>query len=169
MMDRLPPEFNPNLRENPDDTIEERARKRVAIRARARAQFARSAVLFGVGTGICWIGFGLAAQGGPQFPWPFIVMIVLGLNMLRRGWEMYQTSAPALDRHENEVQREIDREMRRQEYTKAKRGLPDDQPEKPMRISDEGELVPADEVDDESDDQDDQMNDRPKKTMGQTK
>ena len=37
--------------------------------------------------------------------------------------------------------------MRRQESMKAKRGLSDD---KPMRISEEGELVP---VDDEADDQ----------------
>jgi hypothetical protein len=146
-----------SLQDDPNDSVEERARKRVERRARKRAQFFRQLMNFLLINGICWVIFIATAATGhggwAQFPWPIFVTLGLGIGLAQSGWSLYQESSVVQDRHEEEVQREIEREMRRRGMTsdKPKRGL-DDSNDRPMVISDEGELIPAEDASEDEND-----------------
>ncbi|HVO41145.1 MAG TPA: 2TM domain-containing protein [Aggregatilineales bacterium] len=155
-----------DLIDRPEDSIEERARKRVARRALYRAAFIRSLITFVVVNAIVWSIFGVSAANG--FPWPLFVTLGMGFDLVSKGWTWYQNSGTAIDRREEEIQREIEREMRRQgidpDYAKPKRGLS----EAAMRINDEGELVPADEDEDEERDDQAERTDKSNKSAAGT-
>ena len=64
--------------------------------------------------------------------------------LVSQGWQVYQNSGAALARREMGIQREV-------ELEKARLGITDDyeKPKRALRLSDDGELIPVDEYDDQ--------------------
>jgi len=78
------------------------------------------------------------------FPWPLLVTFLSCIGLVSQGWQVYQNSGAALARREMGIQREV-------ELEKARLGITDDyeKPKRALRLSDDGELIPVDEYDDQ--------------------
>jgi 2TM domain len=125
-----------------NDTVEAQIRRRVEKRLKEREAFLRHLVSFVSVNAMLWIIWAVTSRG---FPWPIFVTLGWGVGLVSNALQVYQNSARVAMRREESIQREIEREKERlglaDEYEKPKR-------DRTMRLSDDGELVPADEDED---------------------
>ncbi len=148
-----------------DQEIEARIRQRVQRWLNKRREFMGHLISYlGVNALLWGIWLFSSSHEGSGPPWPIWVSFFWGLGLLGHFIDTYQHSPGVQARAEMTIQREVEREKMRLgissngDYEKPKRSLPVQeardytespaQPSRPMRLSDDGELVP---VDDEAD------------------
>src|SRR5262245_5878066 len=126
-----------------DDSVEAQIRRRVEKRLKQRDAFIRHLVSFIAVNAMLWAIWAVTSGG---FPWPIFVTLGWGIGLVSDGLQVYQNSTRVAIRREEGIQREIELEKQRlglaDEYEKPKR-------ERTMRLSDDGELVPSEEDDDD--------------------
>jgi len=148
--------------------IDVRLRRRILLRRKMYREFFGHLAIFAIvnillwsiwyastidGTTIIIVGFGEI-----NFPWPIVVTLFWGFNLVSHGIRVYRSSGHAVARREQSLQREVERErerlgLERVDYEKPKRVVsePDLSLEKAkrqsngnqLRLSDDGELVPV--------------------------
>ncbi|HVO44345.1 MAG TPA: 2TM domain-containing protein [Aggregatilineales bacterium] len=122
-----------------DDINYDEIRKRVDKRVKDRVGFYTHVVIFIAINLMLWVI--CAFTTGLEFPWPLFLGVPWGVGLLAHGANVY--FAGSLDRmREREVEREIEREHMRRGMMNGKRK---NDSETPLRLSDEGELIPGDE------------------------
>ena len=169
--EKLPVDQRPDTRIEPgmsENEINERIRRRIAIREKQRNEFVTHLVSYIAVNAMLWIIFGVSRGG---FPWPIFVTLGWGIGLFAHATQVYQNSAAVSAKRERTVQREIEMEKARlglsgYDYEKPKRVYRDSfQPEpvgntsdpglasqastrrppsQQVRLSDDGELVPID-------------------------
>ncbi len=123
--------------------LDAQLRKRVERRIRARNAFYMHLLIY-LGINLfLWIIW--LVEDPFEFPWPVYVSLPWGIGLAVQALTVYQHSQTAVQRREQTIQREIEME-------KMRLGLTDERYEKPkrdqvMRLSDDGEMVPADDDD----------------------
>src|SRR5258707_5713551 len=133
----------PSLEGLSGSELEVQLRKRIEARHRERNAFYMNLISFVGIQLLLWVIF-FATDSHDSVPWPLFVALPWGIGLVAHGLRVYQNSLPAMERREEKIQREI-------ELEKMRLGLASDAYEKPkrdqaMRLSDDGELVPADEA-----------------------
>jgi len=136
------PEPMPSLEGLSGPELDAALRKRIEIRNRERNAFYMNLISFVGVQLLLWVIF-LSTRSPFTPPWPLFVAFPWGIGLVVQGLQVYQHSLSAIERREERIQREI-------ELEKMRLGLASDTYEKPkrdqaMRLSDDGELVPADE------------------------
>jgi hypothetical protein len=126
-----------------DDPIDYRKiNKRVERRLKQKKDFQGSVLAFFIVTGMAWMIFLLFTPTGPA--WPLILMVLMAIIVVWTGLETYVLSEGRERERDRLLQREIERERLRLYgdtlLEKPKR-------ERPVRLSDDGELVYGDEPD----------------------
>jgi hypothetical protein len=130
------------------DAIRRRAEKRVV----ARQEFFQHLGIYVIVNLAFWVLWYAIKQmfqifdGFLAFPWPVIITFAWGIGIAIHGLETYFKSGMMEARREMAIEREMQREM-------ALRGLSPENSgkrkhERIIRLSDDGELIPADEEDD---------------------
>ena len=139
--------------------IETRIRRRIAARTKMRNEFFGHLTTYVIVNAICWaiylggnfVAFsfinGIPFVGG--IPWPIYVTFFWGIGLVSHGFNVYQNSGRVTARRERAIRDEIEMERARlgldSNYEKPKR-------QESVRLSDDGELVPLEELtEDESD------------------
>jgi len=134
-----------------DDPVDyENIRRRVEKRVKKRAEFLLHLSIYVTVNLVLWIGFLLLAADPPLMLIPLLSTLAWGVALVAHGVDTYLQTG-ALDAMR-------DREMRREiEWARRHRGLDDSgeegETEKPkrersVRLSADGELIPADEDED---------------------
>ena len=117
--------------------LDAQLRKRVEARIKERNAFYIHLITF-VGVNLLlWVIWLTTDAGG--FPWPLYAGLPWLMGLVIHGLVVYQNSGRAVERRQQTIEREIERE-------KLRLGLVNDAYEKPkreriMRLSDDGELV----------------------------
>ncbi len=142
-----------------ESEIETRIRRRIAARNKMRNEFYGHLTTYVIVNVVLWaiylggnlftLGFinGLPLPAG--FPWPIFVTFFWGIGLVSHAFNVYQNSGRATARRERAIRDEIEMERARlgldTSYEKPKR-------QESARLSDDGELVPLEELtEDESD------------------
>src|SRR5262249_54818420 len=91
--------------------------------------------------------WGIWVNSGGGFPWPMFITLGWGSGLFAHAMQVYQSLPDVAARREEAIQREVEIEKRRMgtatdNYEKPKR-------DRNVRLSDDGELVPADEAEDD--------------------
>ena len=137
------PEPMPSVEGLSGPELDAAIRKRIEIRHKERNAFYMNLVSFVGIQLLLWTIF-LTTRSPETPPWPLFVAFPWGIGLVAHGLSVYQNSLPAMERREERIQREM-------ELEKMRLGLASDTYEKPkrdqaMRLSDDGELVPADDT-----------------------
>lgn len=132
------------------DDIRRRVEKRFKARQELQIHFAAYVIV----NVMLWIVY-LALAGGVQFPGmsggelegmnfpaPILVTLGWGIGMIAHVIDYYNKHGGGLERRENAIQREIDRELMRQQSEKPKR-------DQRLRLTEDGEIEEL--VDEDSD------------------
>jgi hypothetical protein len=139
-----------------DDEIEEVIRQRVAWRQRKIRKITGNLPIFLIVNLVIWGGFlGSLRIGAGAFPWPIFVTFFWGMGIVKDIWELYQASTNAQSRREEYIQQEVEREKARMGIysEKPKRdGYPEKAKNRPVRVGNDGEIVPLDQLLNDDDD-----------------
>lgn|GEM_PF-832917 len=143
----VPLDQDPETRIDPNMSqaeIDARIRLRIQKRAQQRREFVNSLVSYLIINAALWVFSGTFSHMMIFFPWPIFVTFFWGVKVALQGWQVYQNSGAALARREMSIRREV-------ELEKARLGITDDyeKPKRALRLSDDGELIPVDEYDDQ--------------------
>lgn len=144
-----------------DSEIEARIRKRVQRWINKRNEFMGHLIAYITGNALVWSIWAFSGGHGDGLPWPLWVTFVWGIGLVAHALDTWQHSPAFQARSEMTIQREVEREKMRmgintgRSYEKPKRSLSMDQDndpistgDRPMRLTDDGELIPAeDDVD----------------------
>jgi len=90
--------------------VELRIRRRIERRHAERSGFVGSVVAYVIVNAVLWSIF--SDSRGFYFwgmPWPLFVTFFWGINLLRRGYSLYQNAPERVARRENYIQSEVDR------------------------------------------------------------
>src|SRR5579859_5497531 len=131
------------------EAIRQRAEKRVKARAELVLHLSIYLIVNLMLWALWFIGTNVLDWPGREFPWPILVTLMWGVGLAIHGAYVY-TQTNMLDAmRETAIQQEVEREMRM-------RGMDTQtaEPDKPkrdraVRLSDDGEMVPVDEVEDD--------------------
>ncbi|HVO44346.1 MAG TPA: 2TM domain-containing protein [Aggregatilineales bacterium] len=121
-----------------DDIDYDAIRKRVEQRMKDRMGFIMDLVSFVGVNGLLW----LIWLPGRGFPWPLFITIPWGIGLFAHAANTL-FSGTMNKMAEREVEQEIERERMRRGMSTGKRK---NELDTPMRLSDEGELIPDDEA-----------------------
>ncbi len=130
-----------------DLDLEQRVRRRVEKRIKQRNAFYVHLIAFIITNSVLWLLFlrEQARNGDTSLPWPIYVTFFWGIGLAANALSVYQNSGAAVARREATIQREIEYERMQMGtqgvYEKPKRD------DRAMRLSDDGELIPADDED----------------------
>ncbi|HVO44344.1 MAG TPA: 2TM domain-containing protein [Aggregatilineales bacterium] len=129
---------------NSDDVNYEEIRRRVNQRLNERVEFLTHLAIYINANVALWVIWGLDLRNNPGLsPWPVLITLIWGVALIGHGAKVF--SSVAMDRiREHEVDRAVERE-------KLRRGMMSDKRKNDravaLRLSDEGEIIPADEAD----------------------
>ncbi|MEP7287135.1 MAG: 2TM domain-containing protein [Chloroflexota bacterium] len=121
------------------DNLRRRAEKRVHDR---QEFFMHLSIYVAVNLGL-WLLWALLGGFPSGFPWPLLVTLGWGIGLAAHGIDVYFKSGSMAVRREMAIEREMQREMQMRGLD-ASDVLEKPKREQVMRLSDDGELVPAD-------------------------
>lgn len=138
----LPP--SQTLKNLSGSELDAELRKRIEQRIEDRNGFIIDLIAFVGINPVLWLIWGSSGGlEGKEILWPLFVTIPWLVGLIIHGFVVYQNSGIAVARREQKIRREM-------ELEKQRLGITDEAYEKPkrnqhLRLSDDGELVPADE------------------------
>jgi hypothetical protein len=139
--------------------IERIVRRRVKKRQDKMREFYIHFGIFIFVNAFFWMIWAMTSLG--EFPWPFIIMGGWGIGVFTHFMDLTQSFSSVQARRDRVIQQEVEREKERLGiYTKPKRDALAKSKREPMRVADDGELQPLDELLDE--DRDDEDEDTPR-------
>src|SRR5437868_1358147 len=141
------------------EAIRQRAEKRV----RQRIEFVQHLSIYVIVNLILWalwfIGANALHSWVMEFPWPILVTLIWGVALAIHGAVVYTQTNMMDAMRETAIQQEVEREMRLRGMDTQAAELEKPKRDRAVRLSDDGEIVPVDEIED----------DRPHKTNRQSR
>ena len=131
------------------DEIRQRAEKRVQARAELVLHLAIYLIVNLILWALWFIGLNALHWAVLEFPWPILVTLGWGIGLAIHGVVVYTQTNMMDAMREAAIQQEVEREMRLRGMDMSTQ-----EPEKPkrdraVRLSDDGEMVPVDEAEDD--------------------
>jgi 2TM domain len=138
--------------------VELRIRRRIEKRHRERAEFISGLISYLITNVIVWAIF-IAMSTGQFFsiqiyifpPWPAFVTFFWGIGLARRGYNLYRNSPDIVARRETLIQQEVDQMKARMgfggsfdSYNEKPKNTEKQKNDQPIRLTADGELIPAD-------------------------
>ncbi len=121
----------------------QQVRRMVYVQHKRRVGFFAHAAIYACINAMLWTLFG---SNGGDFPWPMFVSIGWGIGLISNGLSAFSQSKRNLASHEEQIQREIERERQRMQGSVAEKrkhveGKLGGESAPPIRLSQDGELT----------------------------
>src|SRR5579871_5190108 len=135
-----------------DDIDYEAIRQRAEKRVRQRVEFVQHLSIYVIINLILWALWLVAASAVQSsvvhFPWPILLTLPWGIAIAIHGIVVYTQTSMMDVMRETAIEQEMRREMRLRGLDANSADLEKPKRDRAVRLSDDGEMVPADELED---------------------